>query len=271
MQPITQVLLTVAKPLQDELITDSGLKLFLDPSYNRPWNASVTATVSALPIKVNPKDKSIYDNLKVGDEVAISYMVVADFAFKSDSDQFMPVTEPNDHFREFVNSKGFWVKIYALPGKITHTWVGIYQDNRTNIIDGIQGTQSQVETWLAKFPIGKTDIYTFNNLFTHEGKDYWKCDLDQIFAKKVKGHWVAIGDRVICKPIEEEVPEKFLIDAHKGQSVKMRYQDRASVLTGNGFKKGERLSFSPRHLEKYTFGSKEYYLIKENYVQGKWN
>lgn len=274
MQPITQVLLTVDKPLQDEMVTDSGLKLYLDPSYRKEWCASVIATISALPIKVDPKYKHIFDQLEVGDKVAISYQVVADFEFKSDSLQYMKVTEDNDMYREFTNSKGYWVKVYALPGKITPLWVGIHQDERTNLIDGIQGTQSQVETWLSQFPIGKTDIYSFNNLFNFEGKDYWKCNLDEIFAKKVKGHWVAVGNRVLCKPVDEQVPMQSLIKEHQGHDVKIRHQDRAKAITGGkvkGVKKEEVVSFDPKYLEKYQFENIEYYLINEDYIQGKWN
>lgn len=274
MQPISQVLVQIEQAFQDEIITDSGLKLYLDPSYQKAWQSTVQGVVSRLPIKVNPKDKAIYDQLKVGDEVAMSFQVVADFEFKSDSDQFMPVTEGNDMYREFTNAKGYWVKVYALPGKISALWVGLYQDNRTNLIDGIQGTQSQVETWLSQFPIGKTDIYSFNNLFTYNGEDYWKADLDQIFAKKVKGHWVAIGNRVIMKPVDEKVPDQYLIDAHKGNDVQIRHQDRGRTITGGkskGIKKDDVISFDPRHLEKYIFDHKEYYLINQELIKGKWN
>lgn len=276
-KPVAQVLLTIETALQDELITDSGLKLYIDPTYNKNFTATVVATIAALPLNPKPEYKKLLENLSVGDVVAMSYMVVADFEFESDAPRFMPVTEPNDHYREYINGKGYWVKVYALPKKVgigSHTWVGVYQDNRMNIIDGKQGTQSEVETWLAQFPLGKTDIYRFKNLFQFEGKEYWSCDPDLIFAKKVKGHWKAVGDRIICKPIRDKVPEQFLIDAHKGQLVEIQYEDRGRVITGGkekGIKKDDIVSFDHKYLEKYTFDNKDYFLINENFVEGKWN
>lgn len=272
-KPISQVLLSVGKALQDEITTDSGIKFYLDPTYKKEWAATVTAKIVALPLKVNTKDKYIFDSLQVGDTVAMSYRVVADFEFQSDAPRFMSTIEDNPHIKEYVNTKGEWVKVYALPGKISKIWVCIYQDRNRNIIDGMQGSEAQMERWLSQFPLGKTDIYTFNNLFNYKGKDYWKCDLDDIFAKKVKGHWVAVGDRVICKPIEEIVPEQYLIAEHKGQDVKLRYQDRGKVLTGGkskGLKKDEVISFNPRYLEKYRFDDKDYFLINEKLIEGKW-
>lgn len=276
-KPVTQVLLTLAKPLQDEIVTESGIRFYFDSSYNKAWGATVVATIAALPENPHPKYSKILAQLKVGDEVAVSYQICGNITFKGDAGQFMQTTEDNPHLKEFVNSYGYWVKMYALPkrsGIIGHVWVGVYTDNRMNIIDGVQGTEEEIYRWMAQFPFGKTDIYTFDNYFEHEGKDYWKCEPDDIFAKKNKGHLVAIGDRIICKPVEEVVPEQFLIDAHKGQTVKLRYQDRGKILSGGkskGLKKEDVISFDPTHLERYEFWGKNYYLINENLVLGKWN
>jgi len=271
-KPVTQVLLAVKKPLQDSLTTDSGLKLYISPDYKKEWQASVTATITALPTKVNPREKKIFDQLSVGDEVCVSYRVVADFEFKGDGDRFMPVTEGDDRMRKFVNGRGDWIHVIALPGKISPIWVGYCQDKFRNIISGIEGSQSEVERWMAQFPYDKTDIYSFNNFFEYNGEDYWKCDLTDIFAKKVKGHLVAVGDRIICNPIDENVPKAFHNIQHHS-SVKLRYQDRAKVFSGGkekGIKRDDIVSFSPAHLEKYTFYGKNYYLINQNMVLGKW-
>jgi len=275
-RPLNQVLLTIPQALTEELITDSGLNLYIDASYNKHWQCAVTAVIADLPLKVPSQHKYIFDNLKVGDEVAISYRIVADFTFGSDSGQFIQATEDNPHVREFVNGRGEWVKVYALPkrsGLPGIMWVATYTDSKRQFIDGVQGDESEVERWLSQFPFGKTDVYKFNNYFEFEGKDYWKADLDDIFAKKVKGHWVAVSDRIICKPIEEKVPDSMLIGEHKGHNVKVRYEDRGRVMTGGkskGIKKDNVVSFDQRHLEKYTFDNKEFFLINEKLVNGTW-
>lgn len=269
---VSRVLLKLSKPLQDEIVTDSGLKFYLDPTYNKNWQATVTATIAALPTKVNPKHKAIADNLKVGDEVCISYMVVSDLDFGSDSKNFMPVTEGNDLMREWINGYGEKLRVYALPGKISKIWVGLYQDKGNQLISGVQGTESEMNRWLAQFSIGKTDVYSFNNFFEYGGEDYWKCDLDDIFAKKVDGHIVAVGDRVIMKPVEEEVPAEVKNSLGYDGDVKVRYQDRGRLISGGkskGLKKDEVLHFNSTYLEKYEFFNKQYYLIHENRVEGK--
>lgn len=275
--PVNQVLLTIPKALNDEIITDSGLKLYLDPSYSKEWHSAVVATIAALPIKCSPKEKKIFDQLKVGDTILMSYQVVADFEFASDGLQFMKATEDNPNMEEYVNGKGEWVKVYAMPkftGISKIQWVGVYQDRNRKVIDGIQGTESEVRRWQAQFSIGKTDIYRFNNYFEYEGKEYWKCNLNQIFAKKVKGQLVAIGDRVICRPVEEKVPDEIANQIIKTTTdVKIRYQDRGVILTGGkekGIKKDQVISFQQHHLERYEFDNKQYFLINQNLIQGKW-
>lgn len=275
--PVSQVLITLDKPLQDEIITDSGLKFFLDPSYNKNYQATVTGKIAALPI--NPKtkqDKEILSQLKVGDEVCFSYMVVADMCFSSDSHRFVSTHEENDLMQSYVNGFGYRLDVVALPGKISKIWVGYYRDKLGRLIDGKQGTQHDVERWMAQFPMGKTDEYTFNNFFEYEGQDFWKCDLTDIFAKKTDdGHLLAVGDRVICKAVEEEIP----VEVRRSLSlptddVKIRYTDRGRVISGGkkkGLKKEQVIAFNPRYLERYEFFGKEYYLIREDFVLGIWS
>jgi hypothetical protein len=271
------VLLHIHKALQDEITTDSGLKLYIDPSYRKEWQSSVTATIVDLPLKSNSKDKSILDQLQVGDEVCISYDVVADFEFKGDGNRFMSMLEDNDYVKEFVNGKGEMIKVYALPtrsGIKDIIWVGVYQNKRRELIDGMQGTESEIERWMSQFEFGKTDLYSFNNFFSYGKKDYWKCGLDQIFAKKVKGHLVAVGDRIICKPIDEEIPDQYLIDQTGKHKVMIRHQDRGRILTGGkekGLKRDQIISFNPTYCEKYDFYGKNYFLINQNYVEGTWS
>lgn len=275
LRPVSQVVLTIKSAFQEELITDSGLRLFLDSSYRKEWNCAVTATIAALPVKYPDKYKKIIEQLKVGDECAISYSIVADFHFANDGHRFMPYTEGDERVREFVNAKGEWVRVYALPGKIAPIWVGAYLSSRLDLVDGVQGTEHDVERWMSQFEFGKTDTYTFNNYFEYEGKDYWKCELDDIFAKKVDGHWVAVSDRIICTPIDEsfEAQPGQVIDIEAYNAVKFRRQDRALVQTGGkskGIKRGDIVSFNPKYLEKYEFDNKQYYLIREDFVLGTW-
>lgn len=267
-------MLTLDKAFQDEIITPSGLRLFLDGSYNKNFTATVTGTIAALPIKAqSPKDQKILDSLNIGDEVCLSYLVVFDVEYESDGNQFMPATEGNEMMRSWISGAGEKLDVVALPGKITPTWVGYYRNKYGQLVDGTQGRQSDVERWLAQFPIGKTDRYYHRNLFNFNGQDYWKCEMQDIFAKRVNGEIISLSNRIICEPVEEEIPiEHKLQIANFGDDVKIRYQDRGRVLSGGdrkGVKKGDVIAFQPTILEKYEFWNKEYFLVNENYVHGK--
>lgn len=275
--PVTQVLLHIEEAFQTEIVTETGLKLFLDPSYNKNFNVTVTAKIAALPLNPNPKDKHILESLKVGDEVAISYRIAAELTFEGDGGRYMEATEKNDYVREFINGKGEWIRVYALPKRSGFKgimWAAVHENKKREFIDGTQGSEDEVERWLSQFPFGKTDNYTFDNFFEYEKKDYWKCNPSDIFAKKVKGHLVSIGDRIICKPVEEDVPAEFLQNIQHHSSVKIRFQDRGRIISGGkelGLKKDTIISFNQQFCEKYNFWGKDYYLINKRYVQGIWN
>jgi hypothetical protein len=274
LQPITQVLLEIPKALQDELITDSGLKLYIDPSFRKEWQSSVTAKILALPLKSSGGDKKIISKLNIGDEVAISYRVVADFHFQGDGKRFMAASKGSDYLQTFYNGAGEKIEIIAFPGPISPIWVGYYMNKKGELIDGTQGSQSDVERWQSQFPFGKTDIYTFNNFFEHDGKQYWKCDPSDIYAKKVGGKLVSVGDRVIGLPVDENVPREILQNIeHTGKEVKIRHQDRLSALTGGeekGIKKRDIVSFPNGLVEKYEFWGRQYYIISERLINGRW-
>lgn len=275
--PLHSVLLSLDEAFQSEIVTPSGLKLFLDGSYNKNFTATVTARIAGLPIKAKTKkEQKILDQLKIGDEVCISYLVVFDLNYASDGERFMETSEGSEYMRSWANGKGERLEVVALPAihSINPTWVGYLKSNRNELIDGIQGTQSEVERWLSQFQLGKTDQYTFNNLFSFNGKEFWRCDLSHIYAKKQKGHVVSVGDKVICIPIEEEIP-----DFIKGQlgnianDTKIRYQDRARVIhsgINKKFKKDEVVAFNPNFLEKYQMWGKEMYVIGDHLVHGKY-
>lgn len=276
--PLSQVLLTVDKPQQDSITMDSGLKLWINPDYNKEWNVTVVATVAALPVNPPPEYKHILDKIKVGDEICVSYMVVASFDFADDGKRFMQSTEDNDYYKEFMNGKGERVRVQAMPkrsGIKGIIWAGVYTDKRGEFIDGVQGDESTVERWLSQFPFGKTDTFSFNNYFEYNGIDYWKCGLDEIYAVRKRGHLVAIGDRVITKPVDEVLPDQYFIDGTGlPQKVVIRKQDRGRIISGGsdmGLKKDQIINFDPRHAEKYKFFGKDYLLIKKKLILGKWN
>lgn len=276
-KPINAALVSIDKAFQDEITTPSGFKLWLDGSYNKNFTATVTGKITALPLKAQtPQQEKILRELSIGDEIAFSYQVVFDIDYVSDGDQFMPVTENNPRARKWISGQG--EKLFVDCIKNTKTWsdiwIGYYLNKYNQHIDGVQGSEEEIEAWLSGFPIGKTDRYTHTNLFNFNDKNYWRCELDKIFAKKVNGKPVAINNRIICEPIEEHIPLEIKMHlVNFGEEAKIRYQDRAKVVSGHtnlkGLKRGDTIMFPERFVEKYELWGSEYYLINKNFVHSK--
>ena len=49
MKPVNDILLHLDKKFQDEIITESGIKLYIDTRFNSEWHATVVGEVAALP------------------------------------------------------------------------------------------------------------------------------------------------------------------------------------------------------------------------------
>ena len=67
------VIVHIEKLFNDELVTDSGFKLYLDPSYNPEQHSTIHGTVVSVP---NWKNCPGYWDLQVGDKIYFNYMVV---------------------------------------------------------------------------------------------------------------------------------------------------------------------------------------------------
>lgn len=271
-KPLNHVLLEMPNPLVEEIITNGGLKLFIDPSYHPEWNCTVTGKVIGAPLKIKTP-------LKEGDEVAFSYGVVADTTFGTEGDFFMPVTEENPYQMKFVNSASHTLTITSLPpvfGKFTNIWAGLLVDEYNNHLDGFQGKESDVKRWMAQFKFSGVQDFKYKNLIEADGKIMWKATVNDIYAKKEGDKIVAVGDRVICEPIEVDV--KYRLEVQSGihipaSSVKIRYYDRAKVISGGseiGIKEGDIVGFHHNFVEKYEFWGKQYFVIKTKRINGIW-
>jgi len=264
------VLLTINKALIEEITTKSGFKLYLSPEYNLEQNVSVTGKIASLP-------KSYEGNLSIGDEVAFSYKVVSDRTFPDTSNYFVPVAGGNTNVKLWKNSKQEILRMVAHQGVLDIFWVGTYFDSKGQFQYGTQGTESEVERWMTNnFTFGNCERFTFKHLVHIDGKDYWKCPIEYIFAKKEGKKIKSVGDRVICNFIDVSAKDliKQVGEIHIPETaIQIRYYDRATLLDGGkskGLKKGEVVSFDERYCEKYTIFNKDYFLIKEKRVVGQW-
>jgi hypothetical protein len=275
-KPVNKVLVTIPKEFEDEICTESGFKLFKDPSYSKEWNASVTGRVAMLSDLVSEENKGIYDELDLGTEVAFDFKVVADFDYVSDQEHFHEITPEGSKFiRKFVNKKGFWINIRAYQTHFGRKWSGWLQDRFMNYVDGVEGLERDLERWLSQFTFGKTDSFVFKNKIFVDKKPYWVCDFQQIIARKVQDEWVAMPPYVICKPLEVDVTKRVSMTAGgihlPDSSIKMRFYDRGVHLNGAegmGIKKHEVIAFEEKYLYKNVIEGVEYFFIKQYHVDG---
>lgn len=77
-RPINSVFLTIENLYQEEITFDSGVKLFIPTFLDRERYCASVAKVHSLPSKG-------YLGLKIGDEVAIAYNVIADYHIKGET------------------------------------------------------------------------------------------------------------------------------------------------------------------------------------------
>lgn len=264
------VLLHLEKSLIDEISTESGFKLYLAPEYNFEQNVTVQGKVSVLP-------KDFKGDLSVGDEVVFSYHVVSDRAFPNTSERFVEISAGGQYVKVWANGKGEKLRMMAHQGLVGLKWTGTYFDSRGLFQYGTEGTESQVERWMSQnFTFGDCENFIYKNLISINGEDYWKCSYENIFAKKVDGEIVSVGDRVICEIMEVPLDARqFEVNGiHLPDStVSARLYDRGVVVSGGGklgLNEGDVVSFDPQYCEKYELWGKQYFMVKERRAVGLW-
>lgn len=80
MQPIYKIFVTIDKRFQDEVVTESGLKLYKDSSFKPEENSTTVGVVAAIPVKHDtanfPPDFQF--NVKHGDKLYFNFNITID-------------------------------------------------------------------------------------------------------------------------------------------------------------------------------------------------
>lgn len=273
-KPINNIFLSLTKPIQDT-IKMGDIELYLDGSYRPEWNATVVGEVYSLPQFSKGDSASVVSQLKEGDKVLFDYSVVAERKFESDGDAFTETTKDSPYNQRFTNGKGDKLVIIAFQGKIAKQWVGTYVDKRGNFIDGVQGSEHDLERWKAQFNFSTTQSFVFKNLLDTGNKDVWKADYRDIFAKIKNDELITVSNRIILEPIDIEMPKDVIKQMGIVDTVnaKVRLGDRAKVISApkdSNVKEGDVVGFEPQYVEKYEYNNKNYYLIKSYRALGVW-
>jgi hypothetical protein len=257
---------------QEEILLSSGLKLYIDPSYRPQFTATVTGTAQFVPAKYQHK-------IKPSDELLFSFQVVADRSSNQPEEVFYLVDEDKGgYFQKWISNKGNTLVKNAVKKVFSYDFVAYLWDKKLGFVEGngVQGSEEQVNEWLTRFDFTSEVKYTHNNLLDVDGEDYWKVDMDDIFAKIVDGELVPVGNRLILEPIDISADD---LDRQAGKlvlpdmadGVSFRLYDRGKIVHDYeplGLKKGDVVGFDERFLEKYEINSKQYFLIKPRRALG---
>lgn len=271
MKGVNYFLVSIPSALQEEIILSGGLKLFLAAEYNHSFNVTVTGKIAFVP----QNKKHTHEYIQVGDDCAFSYQVVNERKFTSDSHIFR-IEHDYPEFKQYYNGKDERIKIIKLAQRHGGHWTAVCYNKKHQFIDGAEGTESDINRWLAQFPMSNAKDFVYENLLELDGKSYWKVTKEQIFAKKIKKKLFSCSEFVICEPIDIDMSAR--ISMMKGihiapGSIMTRYFDRAKVVSGGkslGINRDDVVGFEPEYVNKYTLFEKDYFLIKQNRVQVLW-
>jgi hypothetical protein len=222
-----------------------------------------------------PKNHPYGNDLKKGDVICFSYQVVADRDFNDEPQNFHPYVN-EENLQIFFNGKGEKIQVRAVQGIIAKKFVCCFFDKKGEFESGYEGTFHEKERWLAQFKYGNTQQYRFTNCIELDGELLWKCSFDQIFAKKIGKKLISIGNKLILNPIKVELTDEMfekngVAIPEMVQKITLAAAARVeSAPAETGLKKGAKLAFDPRFIERYQFFGKEYILLEQNRIMGIW-
>lgn len=80
MQPIYKIFVSIEKRFNDEVVTESGLKLYKDSSFNPEENSTTVGVVEAIPAKHDTKNflPDFQFNVKEGDRLYFNFNITID-------------------------------------------------------------------------------------------------------------------------------------------------------------------------------------------------
>lgn len=270
MTPVNNILLEIDSALQHKIVAGT-LELEIIPEWNPEQYATVTGKIIALPTHPRGDNADIVKDLEVGDNVAFLYSVCSRLGYKNDSMNFHPATEGSDYLRIWYNSKGHKITVMALPGILTKRWIATYNNERNELLSGVDGKESDVDRWLSQFTFGSGSELYFKNLVEIDGKKYWKADYREILAVKRGDEVIAMGDWVCCNPIFIDQTEAYNLAnglVMPPMSVGFVLTDRAQVVNAKNFEKGQVIAGADRFWNEYDLWGEKFYFIKERRVHG---
>ncbi len=285
--PIDYCLVKINKAFQDEIITEGGLKLFLDTSYHPEHHATITGEIVSVPPKLSAEYRmqGNFVNMEPGDHVCFSYLVVFDQGFNDTSKHFYRVEEMPGTMELWVNNCFEKIRIVRFGDIVA----GTYTDADGKLIDGIQAKGHKawglVQAWLGKFQLEGHSIINYNNAIEIDGQVYWRCDWRYLFFKverlidaegrEIRQEITMAPGYCLVYPEAREQGYSGMIEllqpvlaSHTADSAG-RVIANGPTLWGRpdyGLKAGDRILFDKNFAEKYVINGQEVLILKHRYI-----
>lgn len=226
-------------------------RFFIDTTFNPHEHSTVTGTIQSLPLRRG------INGLRKGDEIAFSYLVVA--GSREFRDNAMDVFYEDDlnsiSLTSWTNKKKQTIYRKYLHNNRFKAWLV----NEGVIVDQILGTEGDIESWMGKFTFNSTTDESFKYRLPHDGIDYWRVPVEQIYAVK-RGRKIETvpGYLLLEKPTIKK--DKWGVELQE-QQVKVCHTSVTSEL-----KPGEVVCVDFNKTPSYKIWGKEYLVARENQI-----
>lgn len=282
------ILVELDKAFQDELVSDGGMKFYKDTTFRPEWNTTITGRVASVPKRLtigngqshslDPDRIKIYENVRPGDEIVFSYLVVMNRKMTDNAGELFTRDQPlSPYVTVWTNPNGLQiVREYLMNNKYQIALI----DTKTKIVvDVVKGGEKDVEDFMGKYMPTENYGFNYGNLFPHDGNDYWMVDYSNAIAIKRGDKYEMVGDYVLLEPIREPfrgIYEGLLEIYEIKQDTDFRATARL-ISIGLPLKGSPKLNVKPndiivtdiRYVEKYEIDGHDYWVVRQKYIYGK--
>lgn len=270
--PADTVFVEIKNRYEEELKFDSGVTLFVDPTYNPNFHATMEGIVHSVPKTLKYDNRNIDAIIRPGDEILFSYKLIGDITHDGGPQLFRMTTKEEGYFTEWMNAEREMIR---MEKHFSGRWAAVYTDTRGNLIAGKVGSGGEVENWVAtNFKFATSEGFTYDNQFQYDGKELWRVDYSYVFAIRRNGRLNMVGDYVLVEPIVEKRSKMISLSLERPEG------DRHCILENKGwcryggskrfgFRDGDVVLFDPDLKEKYNFRGRPMYIVKRQYVFGR--
>lgn len=270
--PFNNLLVEITNKYEEQITFKSGVKLYIDTSFNPNFHATSEGIVHSVPMALRGPSAGEKMNIRPGDTVIFSYKMVGDVTFKDNTDLFRMTSVGEGYATEWMNQERETLRLIAGYDK-GKPWVAMWLDKHLNLLQGKKGTQGECENWMAmNFRFAEGEGFQYDNRLYYKDKELWRVEYEFIFGYKRDGHLHMCSNYLLVEPIVEDLPRMISTSLIRPESHRFCVMENKGWLRAGereGLRKGDVLYFDPNMKEKYSFFGTPMYIVRRKFVLGK--